>query len=81
MTEGRKLRKTINSSVVDVLEQMKKVSGDDRYHLLMEWMEYLVESQIDSEDILLVPDFTTGVDQGWKFISPPPASSEFIDIE
>ena len=50
------LHQTINSSVVDVLERMKHIEGDDRYHVLMEWMEYLVSTDIDSEEILLVPN-------------------------
>ena len=50
------VQNTINSSVVDVLERMKNIEGDDRYHVLMEWMEYLVSTDIDSEDILLVPN-------------------------
>ena len=50
------LQNTINSSVVDVLERMKNIEGDDRYHVLMEWMEFLVSTDIDSEDILLVPN-------------------------
>mgnify|MGYP004403121755 CR=1 FL=1 len=54
------LQNTINSSVVDVLERMKNIEGDDRYHVLMEWMEYLVSTDIDSEDILLVPNEIEG---------------------
>ena len=50
------VQNTINSSVVDVLERMKNIEGDDRYHVLMEWMEFLVSTDIDSEDILLVPN-------------------------
>ena len=55
MNKNNDVQNTINSLVVDVLEQMKNIEGDDRYHVLMEWMEYLVSTDIDSEDILLVP--------------------------
>ena len=55
MDVNSELQRTINSSVVDVLERMKNIEGDDRYHVLMEWMEYLVSTHIDGEDILLVP--------------------------
>ena len=54
------VQNTINSSVVDVLEQMKKVNGEDRYHLAMEFCEFLF-NPIDSEDVLLVPDFPIDV--------------------
>ena len=60
MDVNSELQKTINSSVVDVLERMKNIEGDDRYHVLMEWMEYLVSTDIDSEDILLVPNEIEG---------------------
>ena len=63
MDVNNELKKTINSSVVDVLERMKNIEGDDRYHVLMEWMEYLVETNIASEDILFVPmEFHSGND-------------------
>ena len=55
MDVNNELQQTINSSVVDVLERMKNIEGDDRYHVLMEWMEFLVSTDIDNEDILLVP--------------------------
>ena len=55
MDVNNELKKTINSSVVDVLERMKNIEGDDRYHVLMEWMEFLCSTDIDNEDILLVP--------------------------
>ena len=54
------VQNTINSSVVDVLERMKNIEGDDRYHVLMEWMEFLVSTDIDNEDILLVPNEIEG---------------------
>ena len=63
MDVNSELQKTINSSVVDVLERMKNIEGDDRYHVLMEWMEYLVETKIDNQDIFLVPkEFHLGND-------------------
>ena len=42
MDVNSEMQRTINSSVVDVLERMKNIEGDDRYLVLMEWMEYLV---------------------------------------
>jgi len=55
MNKNNEVQDTINSLVVDVLEQMKNIEGDDRYHVLMEWMEFLVSTDIDNEEILLVP--------------------------
>ena len=56
MDANTPLQNTINSSVVDVLEQMKKVSPEDRYHLAMEFCEFLFNSEEDIGDVLLVPN-------------------------
>ena len=50
------LQNTINSSVVDVLEQMKNLTGEDRYHLTMEFCEWLYWEETERKDQLLVPD-------------------------
>tara|TARA_B100000287_G_scaffold411944_1_gene441887 strand:+ start:98 stop:286 length:189 start_codon:yes stop_codon:yes gene_type:complete len=55
MSSNIELQNTINSSVVDVLEQMKKISGEDRYHLAMEFCEWIFWEDTDREDQLLVP--------------------------
>ena len=39
------------------MEQMKKVSGDSRYHLAMEFCEWLFWNETEREDQLLVPNF------------------------
>ena len=36
---------------------MKKVSGDSRYHLAMEFCEWLFWNETEREDQLLVPNF------------------------
>ena len=55
MSTNPEIQNTINSSLVDVLEQMKKVSGEDRYHLAMEFCEWIFWEETDREDQLLVP--------------------------
>ena len=48
------LKTTIEKSVQIVLEQMKTCSAEDRFHLAMEFNEWLF-NDIDSDDELLVP--------------------------
>ena len=50
------LRSTINDIVVNSLEHMKSLNSDDRYALL-EDIGFLVYTDIDISDELLVPDF------------------------
>ena len=50
------LQQTINSSVVDVLEQMKNLQGDDRYSLTMEFCEWIFWEETEREDQLIVPN-------------------------
>ncbi len=38
--------------MLDMLDRMKVVDDDSRYHLMMEWMEVIVD---DTEDILTIP--------------------------
>tara|TARA_B100000287_G_C20134209_1_gene583474 strand:- start:326 stop:514 length:189 start_codon:yes stop_codon:yes gene_type:complete len=62
MSSNADLQKTINSSVVDVLDQMKQVSGDDRYHLAMEFCEWIFWDETERDDQLIVPDLSHLVD-------------------
>ena len=62
MDVNSELQKTINSSVVDVLDQMKQVSGDDRYHLAMEFCEWIFWDETERDDQLIVPDLSHLVD-------------------
>tara|TARA_B100000579_G_scaffold321680_1_gene271364 strand:- start:4194 stop:4364 length:171 start_codon:yes stop_codon:yes gene_type:complete len=55
MTNDSQIRKTINASVVEVLERMKTLGAEDRQALLIEHMENLC---FDDETILLVPNTT-----------------------
>ena len=48
------LRQTINSSLGDVLEQMKSLEAEDRYNLLCEWAEFLFYDY-ETDEILMVP--------------------------
>lgn len=52
MNKDSDLRKTVHNSMLLVLDRMKLVDDDTRYHLMMEWMEVIVD---DSEDILTIP--------------------------
>ena len=53
------LRDTIKSSLTDVLEQMKKLDGDDRCALILEFCEWVTDDDIN--EVLMVPRFTEGV--------------------
>ena len=49
---------TINSSVQEILEQMKKVSADDRTALFLEHIETLTSTDRENiNDALMVPNF------------------------
>ena len=52
MDREKQLRKTINASVVEVLDRLKVLSADDRQAVLIEHMEHLC---FDNEPILIVP--------------------------
>ena len=52
MNNESQIQETIDASVIDVLEQMKFVSKEDRAALFLEHMEHLCFS---GEEILLVP--------------------------
>tara|TARA_B100000287_G_scaffold162169_1_gene152946 strand:+ start:653 stop:823 length:171 start_codon:yes stop_codon:yes gene_type:complete len=53
MNQESQIQKTVDASVIDVLEQMKYVSKEDRAALFLEHMEHLCFSD---EEILLVPN-------------------------
>ena len=52
MNKDSDLRKTVHHSMLMLLDRMKLVDGDTRYHIMMEWMEVIVD---DTEDILTIP--------------------------
>ena len=52
MNKDSDLRKTVHHSMLLVLDRMKLVDDNTRYHLMMEWMEVIVD---DTEDILTIP--------------------------
>ena len=47
---------TINDSVSDVLDRLSYLSAEDRWALLAEHLED-VATEIDMNDVLMVPDF------------------------
>ena len=53
-SEENSLKNMINSSMIQVLERMKVVEPDERYHLFMEHCENLV-SNVPDEDVLFFP--------------------------
>ena len=52
MNDQSQIEKTIDASIIDLLEQMKYVSKEDRAALFLEHMEHLCFS---NEEILIVP--------------------------
>ena len=52
MNDQSQIEKTIDASIIDLLEQMKYVSKEDRASLFLEHMEHLCFSD---EEILIVP--------------------------
>ena len=48
------LKKVTQSTILDMLEQMKKVDSDTRYYILMEYFEVLFTSDA-AEDYLFAP--------------------------
>ena len=52
MNQESQIQETIDASIIDVLEQMKYVSKEDRAALFLEHMEHLCFSD---EEILIVP--------------------------
>ena len=52
MNDQSQIEKTIDASIIDLLEQMKYVSKEDRAALFLEHMEHLCFSD---EEILIVP--------------------------
>ena len=49
-----KLKRKINQSLIDVLEQMKSLNANDRQSLLIEHIENIC---FDDEEVLMVPNF------------------------
>ena len=54
MNKENQIKKNMNKSVMEILDQMKILNPEDRSSLFFEWMEELCFSD---EDILLVPQF------------------------
>ena len=54
MNKENQIKKNMNQSVMEILDQMKILNPEDRSSLFFEWMEELCFSD---EDILLVPQF------------------------
>ena len=54
MNKENQIKKNMNQSVMEILDQMKLLNPEDRSSLFFEWMEELCFSD---EDILLVPQF------------------------
>ena len=54
MNRENQIKKNMNQSVMEILDQMKLLNPEDRSSLFFEWMEELCFSD---EDILLVPQF------------------------
>ena len=53
------LRSQINTSIQDILEQMKKVSADDRTALFLEHIETLTNTDKENiDEVLMVPNFS-----------------------
>ena len=52
MKDQSQIQKPIDASIIDLLEQMKYVSKEDRAALFLEHMEHLCFS---NEEILIVP--------------------------
>ena len=50
------VRITINDSVADVLDRLSFLSAEDRWALLMEYLED-VATKIHMDDVLMVPEF------------------------
>ena len=48
------LKKVTQRTIIDILEQMKKVDSDTRYYILMEYFEILFCSDA-AEDYLFAP--------------------------
>ena len=50
------IKLTINESVADVFKRLPSISPEDRWALLMEHLES-VTSELDMNDVLMVPNF------------------------
>ena len=54
LVEDAALKKVTQRTILDMLEQMKKVDSDTRYYILMEYFEILFCSDA-AEDYLFAP--------------------------
>ena len=56
------IKDSINSSLKQMLEQMKSLQAEDRYNLLCEWGEFLF-CEYETEEVLMVPNFQKEVQE------------------
>ena len=54
MDDVTRIREVINISVSDMLERMKTLSPEERYHLLLEVGEWIF-NEFDIDDELIIP--------------------------
>ena len=52
MDRDSDIHSTVHNSMLNVFDRMKLIDDDSRYHLMMEWMEVIVD---DDEEILTIP--------------------------
>ena len=52
MDRDSDIHATVHNSMLNVFDRLKLIDDDSRYHLMMEWMEVIVD---DDEDILTIP--------------------------
>ena len=64
MSKKKKLKKAMNSCVVNACEQMKTLNPQDRFHLLLEMGEWMYNDLSEEmEDVLMVPNFEKELEQ------------------
>jgi hypothetical protein len=52
MDRDSDIHSTVHNSMLNVFDRLKLIDDDSRYHLMMEWMEVIVD---DDEEILTIP--------------------------
>ena len=50
------LEQTIENAAINALERMKKVNKEDRFHLMIEFSDWIFD-EYDPEEELIVPSF------------------------
>ncbi len=54
MNKDDDVKRAINSSVVHLLERMKYLDAENRYHILLEYGEWIF-NEFDMEDNMVIP--------------------------